>query len=132
MDAMSDPKQSGDKDPIEELKSGLGRLCTVAKDVAKKIPTDKVEDVLKSGADEIHKVVEKLPTEQLEDTMKTGFKEMGRAINNVATVIEGEVTKAASRQKVKSDPPAPPPPPEPEPEPGSFDDAYAPEPDDKK
>lgn len=134
MEAMSDQKP-GDKDPIEELKSGLGTLFKAAKDVAKKIPTDKVEGVLERGADEIHKVVEKLPTEQFEDTMKTGFKEMGRAINNVATVIEGEVVKAT--KKVKSDPPAPPaaqaaPPPEPEPEPGTFDDAYAPEPDDKK
>lgn len=131
MTPMSEQK---DKDPIEELKSGLGNLFRVAKDVAKKIPTDKVEDALKVGADEIHKAVEKLPTDKIEEGMKTGIQEMGRAFTNVATVIEGEVAKAT--KKVKSEPPAaaaaPPPPPEPEPEPGTYDDAYAPEPDDKK
>ena len=132
---MSEQKP-GDNDPIEDLKSGLGSLFRAAKEVAKKLPTDKVEDALKTGADEIQKAVEKLPTEKLEEGMKTGIKEVGRAFNNVATVIETEVEKAT--KKVKSEPPvaaAPPPPPpapEPEPEPGTYDDAYAPEPDDKR
>lgn len=136
---MSEKKPDGDQDPVDALKTGLGNLFRAAKDVAKKIPTDKVEGVLKAGADEIHKVVDRLPAESFEDTMKTGLEEMGRAFTNVATTIEGEVAKAA--KKMQSDPPpnqaqntvpAPPPVHEPEPEPGTYDDAYAPEPDDKK
>ncbi len=76
---MSDPKK--DPNPIEDVRKGLGLLFRAARTAVQKLPTDKLEEAVMSGA-----------------------KEVGRAIESVAHTIEKEVTKRGA-------PSASPPPP---------------------
>lgn len=118
---MSDEKPK----PVDDLKQGLGLLYRAAKGAVDKLPTGKLEDVVKDGA-----------------------KEVGRAFESVANELDKAFGKATGSQ---SPPPQPGPgsdphPPEPTTAEGiaqanaqhereeaekkgvPFDDAYAPEP----
>jgi hypothetical protein len=113
---MSDEKPK----PVDDLKQGLGLLFRAAKGAVDKLPTEKIEDVVKAGA-----------------------KEVGTAFETVANEIDKAFTKATG----SSPPPPQEQPPEPTTPEGvaqakaqhdaeeakkkqeaPFDDAYAPEP----
>lgn len=109
---MSDEKPK----PVDDLKQGLGLLFRAAKGAVDRIPTDKIEDVVKDGA-----------------------KEVGKAFETVAN----ELDKAFSKATGSTPPPPQPPTAEAGPQAGAaqapedpnakkeeqpFDDAYAPEP----
>lgn len=84
---MSAEDDKGRKaDPVEDLKKGLGLLFRAAK-----------------GA------VDQLPTDKLEDAVKTGAREVGRAIENVTETIEKEVFGIPAKKKASGPPPASPP-----------------------
>lgn len=68
---MSTPKK--DPNPIEDVRKGLGLLFRAARTAVQKLPTDKLEEAVMSGA-----------------------KEVGRAMESVAHTIEKEVTKRAA------------------------------------
>jgi hypothetical protein len=111
---MSDEKSK----PVDDLKQGLGLLFKAAKGALEKLPTDKIEDLVKDGA-----------------------KEVGRAFESVANEIDKVFNKAVGSQP----PPQGDPPPEAaqakeqqdgedeekkkdQPPEQPYDDAYAPEP----
>jgi hypothetical protein len=117
---MSDEKPG----PVDDLKQGLNLLFRAAKGAVDKIPTERIEGAVKSGAKE------------LEAAVKSGAKEVGKALETVVNEIDGAVTRvttgtapppqqpdaaaqaaaAAAEEARKNEPPA------------HFDDAYAPEP----
>lgn len=124
------PPSSEDADPVDELKKGLGMLFRAAKHAAEKLPTERIENVVRTGAKEVERVVEqipkraiggavtagakgigeaardaakKIPADKITEAVKTGAKEVGKAIENVADAVERSVTGKSSR---------PPPPPE--------------------
>lgn len=68
---MSDEKSK----PVDDLKQGLGLLFRAAKGAVEKLPTDKIEDVVKDGA-----------------------KEVGRAFETVANEIDKVFNKATGSQ----------------------------------
>ena len=72
-------------DPVDDLKKGLGLLFRAAKGAVDQLPTDKLEDVVKTGA-----------------------REVGRAIENVTETIEKEVLGMAPKKKPSAPPPSPP------------------------
>lgn len=95
---MSDDK----RDPVDDLKEGLGLLFRAAKGAASKLPTDKIEDVAKDAV-----------------------KEMTRAFETIGHEVE-KVVKGSPSAGAEAPPAASadaPPPPEPK-----YDDGYAPEP----
>jgi hypothetical protein len=61
-------------DPIEDVREGLGLLFRAAKSAMNELPTDK-----------------------LEETLKTGVREVGRAVESVAQTIEREVFGAKAK-----------------------------------
>ena len=69
-------------DPVEDLKKGLGLLFRAAQAAVRKLPTEKVEEVV-----------------------KTGVKEVGRALGNVAEVLDGELTKRRAAPPAEAAPP---------------------------
>jgi hypothetical protein len=87
-----DPKKPDEADPVEDLKKGLGLLFRAAK-----------------------AAVERLPTEKFEDVVLTGAREVGRAIENVTQTVEKTVLgkdKPPSRPPEAHPPPGEPPSPE--------------------
>jgi hypothetical protein len=112
-------QQPGEDDPVEELKKGFGMLLRAAKHAVDKIPTDKIEERIKSGARKVESAVDNFPTDkigtvvkagvrvaesvakripaekigqQVGDAVKSGAKEVGKAIGNVADAVERTVT----------------------------------------
>src|SRR5690348_14019332 len=81
MSAEDDKGKKGD--PVDDLKKGLGLLFRAAKGAVDQIPTDKLEDVVKTGA-----------------------REVGRAIENVTETIEKEVFGIPPKKKPSAPPPA--------------------------
>src|SRR5262245_66649422 len=81
---MSDEKPK----PVDDLKQGLGLLFKAAKGAVERLPTDKIEDVVKDGA-----------------------KEVGRAFETVANEIDKVFNKATGSQPPppQAPPPAQPP-----------------------
>jgi hypothetical protein len=100
---MSDDEKAK---PVDDLKQGLGLLFRAAKGAVERLPTSKIEGVVKDGA-----------------------KEVGKAFDSVASEIDKVIAKAtgSSAPAARGTPPPPAPPPE-----QPYDDAYAPEPDAKK
>lgn len=62
-------------DPIEDVREGLGLLFRAAKNAVRELPTDK-----------------------LEESLKTGVREVSRAVENVAGAIEREVFGAKKNE----------------------------------
>jgi hypothetical protein len=112
-------QEPGADDPVDELKKGFGMLLRAAKHAVDKLPTDKIEEAVKTGAKQVEHAVDNFPTEkigtavkagvrvaenvakripaekigqQVGDAVKTGAKEVGKAIGNVAEAVERTVT----------------------------------------
>lgn len=49
-------------DPIEDVRKGLGLLFRAARTAVDEIPTDKIEEAVKTGAREVTRVVESVTT----------------------------------------------------------------------
>ena len=116
---MSDEKPT----PVDDLKQGLNLLFRAAKGAVDKIPTDKIEGVLKDGA-----------------------KEVGKAFETVANEVDTVFTHGVTQPQHGQHPPAQPPEPttaegiaqakeqhdaeeaKKNAPPERFDDAYGPEP----
>ena len=102
---MTDDKKP---DPVDDLKAGLGLLFRAARGAVDKIPTHKIEEMVKEGTDKVGKAFHKVPTDKVEQVVKESATEIGRAMEHVAQAIgQGleEVTGTAKKS-------APPPPPE--------------------
>ncbi len=111
--------QDGQDDPVDELKKGFGMLLRAAKHAVDKIPTDKIEERIKSGAKQVEHAVDNFPTDkigtavkagvkaaesvakripaekigqQVGDAVKSGAKEVGKALSNVADAVERTVS----------------------------------------
>jgi hypothetical protein len=74
--------QTGKKDPIEDVRQGLGLLFRAAKST-----------------------LEKIPTKDFENAVVTGAREMGRVIESVGKTIERDVfhAKGSESAPVKTD-----------------------------
>ena len=110
-------------DPVDELKKGFGMLFRAAKHAVEQLPTDRLEDVVKSGAKEVERAVDALPTDRIEsavkagvkgletvakripadkigqqvgDAVKSGAKEVGKAFGSVAEAVERTVRGKSS------------------------------------
>lgn len=95
------------KKPLEDLKESLGLIFKAAKGAVEKLPTDKVEHVAKDAVKEVGKAFESIGAE--------------------ADKMWKSATGTKPPEAKKEEPPAAPPAPE-----QPYDDAYAPEPPEKK
>ncbi|MBX3186592.1 MAG: hypothetical protein KF819_06240 [Labilithrix sp.] len=104
---MSDEKSK----PVDDLKQGLGLLFKAAKGAVEKLPTDKIEDVVKDGAKEVGKAFESVANE------------IDKVFNKATGAPPPPEASAKPDEEEKKEPPAAPPA-----EAQPYDDAYAPEP----
>jgi hypothetical protein len=105
---MSD--ESKKPDPVEDLKAGLGLLFRAARGVVEKVPTDKLEALVKEGAKQVGEAFHKVPTDEFEKIVKESVTEVGRAVGSVAHTL-GEGLEEITGVKKAKPPSAPPPPP---------------------
>jgi hypothetical protein len=115
---MSDEKPK----PVDDLKAGLGLLFRAAKGAVDRLPTDKLEDVVKDGAKEVGRAFETVAHElDKAFSRATGSAAPPRAAEppepttaeGIAQAKEQHDADEASQDAKKKD--------------ASFDDAYAPE-----
>jgi hypothetical protein len=72
---MSDERKPEGTDPIEAARKGLGLLFQAARLTLERIPTQKFEEAVRSGAEEVGRVIESV-TGSIEEQLK---KHDGRA-----------------------------------------------------
>jgi hypothetical protein len=106
--SMSD--ESKKPDPVEDLKAGLGLLFRAARGAVDKVPTDKLEALVKEGAKQVGEAFHKVPKDEFEKVVKDSVTEVGRAVGTVAHTI-GEGLEEIAGVKKSKPPSAPPPPP---------------------
>lgn len=80
-------KDEKEPDPVEDLRAGLGLLFRAARGAVDKIPTHKIEELMKEGTDKVGKAFHKLPAEKVEEVVKDSATEIGRAFGHVAATI---------------------------------------------
>jgi len=110
---MSDEKPK----PVDDLKQGLNLLFRAAKGAVDKIPTDKIEGVLKDGAKEVGKAFETVANE-VDKVFTHGVAQPHKAQPPEPTTAEG-IAQAKEQHDAEEKKNAPP---------ERFDDAYGPEP----
>ena len=82
---MTDEKK--EPDPVEDLRQGLGLLFRAARGAVEKIPTHKIEELVKEGTDKVGKAFHKLPADKVEEVVKDSATEIGRAFGHVAATL---------------------------------------------
>jgi hypothetical protein len=75
MTSMNDERKPDGTDPIEAARKGLGLLFQAARLTLERIPTQKVEEAVRSGAREVGRVIESV-TDSIDEQLK---KHDGRA-----------------------------------------------------
>jgi hypothetical protein len=101
-----DPEQH--PDPVEDLRAGLGLLFRAARGAVDKIPTHKIEELVKEGTQKVGKAFHKLPADKVEEVVKDSATEIGRAMGHVASTL-GKGFEDLTKQASHSDTPPPPP-----------------------
>jgi hypothetical protein len=84
---MTDEEKKPDPDPVEDLRAGLGLLFRAARGAVDKIPTHKIEELVKEGTDKVGKAFHKLPADKVEEVVKDSATEIGRAFGHVAQTL---------------------------------------------
>jgi hypothetical protein len=92
-------------DPVEDLKAGLGLLFRAARGAVEKIPTHKIEEMVKEGTDKVGKAFHKVPTDKVEEVVKESATEIGRAMEHVAQALGHGIDEVTGAAKKKSEPP---------------------------
>jgi hypothetical protein len=95
-------------DPVDDLKAGLGLLFRAARGAVDKLPTEKIESLVKEGTKQVSEAFHKVPKEDFERVVKDSVTEVGRAVGTVAHTIGEGLEEIAGTKK--SRPPSAPPP----------------------
>jgi hypothetical protein len=98
-----DPKKPEEADPVEVLKKGLGLLFRAAKTAVEKLPTEKLEDVVLSGAREVGRAIENV-TSTVEKTVRG--KERHGVAPSAPSTEAAEAKKTEEEPKKEEEPPA--------------------------
>ena len=111
---MSDEKPK----PVDDFKAGLGLLFRAAKGAVDRLPTDKIEGVVKDGAKEVGKAFETVANELDKAFTTVGNRVTGSSPppqqSSSSHAADAQAHDAAEAEAKKNEAP--------------FDDAYAPEP----
>ncbi len=108
---MTDEEKKPDPDPVEDLRAGLGLLFRAARGAVEKIPTHKIEELVKEGTDKVGKAFHKLPADKIEEVVKDSATEIGRAFGHVAQTLGkgfedlADVAKGPEKSEPKKDEP---------------------------
>ena len=100
---MTDEEKK-DPDPVEDLRAGLGLLFRAARGAVDKIPTHKIEELVKEGTDKVGKAFHKLPAEKVEEVVKDSATEIGRAFGHVASTLGKGLEDLAAIKPEKDEP----------------------------
>jgi hypothetical protein len=84
---MTDDEKKKDPDPVEDLRAGLGLLFRAARGAVERIPSHKIEELVKEGTDKVGKAFHKVPTDKVEEIVKESAIEIGHAFQHVAQTI---------------------------------------------
>lgn len=93
-------------DPVEDLRAGLGLLFRAARGAVERIPTHKIEEMVKEGTDKVGKAFNKVPTAKVEQVVKESASEIGRAMEHVASVLGHGLEEVTGTGKKSAPPPA--------------------------
>jgi len=95
---MTDEEKK-ENDPVEDLRAGLGLLFRAARGAVEKIPSHKIEELVKEGTDKVGKAFHKVPTEKVEEVVKESAVEIGHAFAHVAQVISKNLEKKDDKEE---------------------------------
>jgi hypothetical protein len=82
---MNDERKPEGTDPIEAARKGLGLLFQAARLTLERIPTQKIEDAVRTGAGEVGRVIESV-TDKIDEQLK---KHDGRSGSPASATGEG-------------------------------------------
>jgi len=74
-------------------------LFRAARGAVEKIPSHKIEELVKEGTDKVGKAFHKVPTEKVEEVVKESAVEIGHAFAHVAQVISKNLEKKDDKEE---------------------------------